>query len=597
METDYTKWYGISEKRIKNENISLWENISNWSKLDIPFKEKFYLYINNIKEIPRCKECNKPVKFIDMVKGWRQFCSKRCMIDCKETKEKRKLTTLQKWGVDNPSKSNLIKEKVRETNRKKFGYDFPLQNPEILNDTKSKFIEKWGVDNPSKVEEIKEKRESTFKEKWGGHPAKSEMVKQKVKSYFLEKFGVENPILLDSIKEKINNTNLERFGGHPMKLDYFKEKSKKINLEKWGEEFYTKTNYYKEKLKIITFENNKNKIDNKNYKLIECLDTEYVIFCNNCESEFNIQRQLYLKRERSNEEICTNCNKVTKSTSKSEKEIYSWITEIYKGEILENKKIDGKELDIYIPEFNLGIEFNGLYWHSEFQKTKKYHLDKKIHFKKLNISLFQIWEDDWLYKKDIIKEMIKNRIGLSDKIWARKCDVRIIDDNKLVRDFLEKNHIQGFVGSSIKIGLFNDGNLVSLMTFGKLRISMGQKSGEGEWELLRFCNLKGKSVVGGASKILKYFISNFNPNKIITYSLNSYSDGNLYNKIGFDFVSETGVNYFWCKDKVRNYRFNFRKDKLVSMGYDSNKTEAEIMREIGYFKVWDAGSKRWELTC
>jgi endogenous inhibitor of DNA gyrase (YacG/DUF329 family) len=597
METEYTKWYGISEKRIKIENLTLWENISNWFELDIPFKEKFYLYINNIKEVPKCRECNNPVNFIDMLKGWRQFCSKRCMIDCKETKEKRKSTNLQKWGVDNPSKSNLIKKKVRETNREKFGYDFPLQNPEILNETKNKFIEKWGVDNPSKVEEIKEKRESTFKNKWGGHPAKSEIVKQKVKSYFLEKFGVENPILLDSIKEKINNTNLERFGGHPMKLDYFKEKSKKRNLEKWGEEFYTKTDHHKEKLKIITFENNKNKIDNSNYKLIECLDTEYVIFCNNCESKFNIQRQLYLKRERVNEEICINCNKVTKSTYKSEKEIYSWIDEIYKGEVLENKKIDGKELDIYIPEFNLGIEFNGLYWHSEFQKTKNYHLDKKIHFQKLNISLFQIWEDDWLYKKEIIKEMIKNRIRLSDKIWARKCDIRVIDDNKLVRDFLEKNHIQGFVGSSIKIGLYNDGNLVSLMTFGKFRISMGQKSGEGEWELLRFCNLSGKSVVGGASKILNYFISNFNPNKIITYSLNSYSDGNLYEKIGFNFISETGVNYFWCKDKVRNYRFNFRKDKLVSMGYDPNKTEAEIMREIGYFKVWDAGSKKWELTC
>lgn len=416
METKYTKWYGISEKRIKSENLTLWENILNWSKLDIPFKEKFYLYINNIKEVPKCKKCKNGVKFIDMSHGWRQFCSKRCMFDSKEIKEKRKKTCIEKWGVDNPSKSNKIKEKVKQTNRDKFGYDFPLQNPDILNDIKDKFIQKWGVDNPSKVEEIKEKRKETFKEIWDGHPAKSEIVKEKLKNYFVEKFGVEHSSKNEFIKEKIKKGLEEKWGTHPMKLEHFKEKRKKTNLKNWGVEYYTQTDHYRERIKKSIFDNNKNKIDNQYYKLISCLETEYLIFCNSCNLEFKIQKQLYLKREKANEQICTNCNKVAKSTSKSEKEIYDWICEIYKGEVLENKKIDGKELDIYIPEFNLGIEFNELYWHSEFQKSKNYHLDKKLHFQKLNISLFQIWEDDWLYKKDIVKEMIKNRLGLSNEL-------------------------------------------------------------------------------------------------------------------------------------------------------------------------------------
>jgi hypothetical protein len=595
METDNTKWYGISEKRIKSENSDLYSQIIELFDIDIPFNQKFYLYENKIKELPVCKNCDNPVKFIDMKNGFRDYCSRRCMLDDPKIKEKRKKTSIEKWGVDNPSKSNEIKKKVKDTNKEKFGYEYPLQNPEILNKTKEYFIDKFGVDNPSKSEEVKQKRESTFNELWGGHPSKSDEIKAKTKDHFIQKFGVDNPSKSEEVKQKRESTYFLKFRGHPMKLDFYKEKSKKTNLEKWGSEHFTQTEFYKKMIDDISLDKNREKVNSEVLELLNFDQTEYHIFCKKCNSDFNIQRQLYLKRERCGEEICTNCNKITKSTSKQEKEILDFLKSIYLGEILENKKIEGKELDIYLPESNIGIEFNGLYWHSELQKNKNYHIEKKNHFLKLGITLFQIWEDDWLYKSEIVKEMIKNRIGMSNKIWARKCGVKIIENNGDVREFLESNHIQGFVGSSVKLGLYYNDELVSIMTFGKLRISMGQKSKDNNWELLRFCNLKGNSVVGGASKLLNYFIKWFNPEKIITYSLNSYSDGNLYNKIGFELTGETGPNYFWCKDKIRNYRFNFRKDKLVSSGYDPAKTESEIMRERGYFKVWDAGSKKWEL--
>ena len=131
------------------------------------------------------------------------------------------------------------------------------------------------------------------------------------------------------------------------------------------------------------------------------------------------------------------------------------------------------------------------------------------------------------------------------------------------------------------------------MTFGSLRKSLGQKSQINSYELLRFCNKKNISIVGGASKIFKYFLNKWKPNEIISYSDNSRSNGNLYEKLCFNLISETEPNYYWIIDGVRRHRFNFRKDRLVKLGYDSQKTEIQIMTELGYSRIFDCGSKKW----
>jgi hypothetical protein len=189
--------------------------------------------------------------------------------------------------------------------------------------------------------------------------------------------------------------------------------------------------------------------------------------------------------------------------------------------------------------------------------------------------------------------MIINRIKYSNKIWARKCEIKEIYDNKLVRSFLNENHIQGFIGSKFKVGLFFENELVSLMTFGEMRKSLGQKSKKNTYELLRFCNKLNYSVVGGASKLFSYFTKNNEVSEIISYSLNSYSDGNLYKNLNFELIGNTSLNYYWCKNGIRYHRFNFRKDKLVKMGYDPSKTEVNIMNDLGYYRIFDCGSKKW----
>jgi len=204
-----------------------------------------------------------------------------------------------------------------------------------------------------------------------------------------------------------------------------------------------------------------------------------------------------------------------------------------------------------------------------------------------------IFSDEWKDKKEIIKYRLINLYGKSKKIGARKCDIREIKDNSLIRTFLNDNHLQGFVGSKVKIGLFYEDELVSLITFGSLRKNLGQKSKKDYYELLRFCNKRGFSIMGGASKLFKYFLKKYNPNYILSYADYRWSEGNLYKKLNFKYLNKTISNYFYIIDYNRKNRFNFRKDILVSNGYDINKTEVDIMHEQHHYRIWDIGSLKF----
>jgi len=200
------------------------------------------------------------------------------------------------------------------------------------------------------------------------------------------------------------------------------------------------------------------------------------------------------------------------------------------------------------------------------------------------------------YKKDIIKSIILNKIGSIKKgIFARKCIIKEVSNKESIV-FLNKNHIQGWCVSKYRYGLYHNDILVSLMTFGKKRLNLGSKIHNDEYELLRFCNLLDNRIVGGASKLLKKFLESVNVNSLTTFSKNDYSSGNLYEKIGFEYESKTNPNYYWVVNGLRENRFNFRKDKLVSQGEDKKLTEIEIMHSKGYYRVFDSGNKKWTLS-
>ena len=156
--------------------------------------------------------------------------------------------------------------------------------------------------------------------------------------------------------------------------------------------------------------------------------------------------------------------------------------------------------------------------------------------------------------------------------------------------------MQGFVGSQIKLGLFYNDELVSLMIFGKQRKLMGLKSEDDTYEMLRFCSKLNTSVIGGSEKLFKFFIKNYSPKEVISYADRSWSQGKLYQKLGFKLIHKTQPNYYYIVNGIRKYRFNYRKDKLIRDGFDSNKTEHEIMLERKIYRIYDSGSLKFNYS-
>lgn len=481
---------------------------------DISWKEKLFLYINKLDVPSRCV-CGNMLKFS---KGkYRTFCSVKCASNNNSIKSKRRITCIEKYGVDNPMKNASVRETLKKS-----------------------IIDKYGVDNTSKLD----------------------FVKEKVKISNNIRYGVDYISQLDNTKEKLRTSLLIN--------------SSKM-IEKRNEGISSAI---------------QDKIDIFNLKFISILETSvYEIECSSNHT-FTIHKNTLNDRIKNKNTICTICNPID-SSSDAQRQLLHFIEDNYNGEIISNdRSIIGQELDIYLPELKISFEYNGVYWHSDAHKEKDYHYNKTQMCIESDIHLIHIWEDDWIQKQDIVKSRILNLLGSSNRIWARNCQVREINSVESSL-FLEKNHIQGNVFSSIRIGLYHKSNLVGLMTFGKLRKSLGQKDIDNHYELLRFCNILDTSIVGGASKLFSFFIKNYKPIRVISYADRCWSNGNLYKRLGFKLESITRPNYYYVVNGSRKNRYSFRKDRLVAMGYDKSKSESVIMKELGYNKIFDSGNLKF----
>lgn len=286
--------------------------------------------------------------------------------------------------------------------------------------------------------------------------------------------------------------------------------------------------------------------------------------------------------------------------SKAEDEIAKFIKEHNIKVITRNKDIlDGLEVDIYIPSLRIGIEYDGLIWHSEKCKVdKNYHLKKTETCEKKGIRLIHIFEDEWVNHKDIVLSRLKNILSINDgeKIYARKCVIKQIEQ-KESKNFINANHLQGHCEAKVHYGLYHKGELVSVMSFGLPRQKKkygGEK--ENSWEIIRFCNKINTSVVGGASKLLQHFIAEMKPKSITTYADRRWSNGNLYKTLGFTHTHNSTPNYSYVVNKQREGRFKYRKSELVRQGFDPNKTEHEIMLERGIYRIFDCGNMVFNMT-
>ena len=486
---------------------------------------------------------------------------------------------LKKWGVENPSQLDSVKEKKKETYIKNYNVEHYSKTDEYKEKIKSTSLEKWGDDHYSKTDEYKEKIKSTSLENWGVEsPFSTKEVKDKIKETNKKRWGFENPFQSEDVKDKIKKTNLERWGvEYVFQSDYIKDKIRKTNFEKFGNDHYIKSEEY--------FNNT---IIGSDIDHIEYIGDSIHLFKCDVGHNYEVNIDNYYNRKKSNVNICTICNPIGDFKSIKENDLFDFIKSQYSGNIIQSYR-DGLEIDIYLPELKLGFEFNGLYWHSDKLKDRNYHKEKTNYFKDRDIRIIHVWEDDWDFKNNIIKSQISNLIGNSkNKIFARKCQIKEMSN---CTKFLNDNHIQGVDRSKIKIGLFYECDLVSVMTFNKLEGREIMKNGE--WNLSRFCNKLETSVVGGASKLLNYFIKTYLPKRIISYADLDWSRGNLYYKLGFKLISESKPDYKYLINNKRKNKQNFKKKNLKID--NSDISERMYMESKNINKIWDCGKIKFEI--
>lgn len=249
--------------------------------------------------------------------------------------------------------------------------------------------------------------------------------------------------------------------------------------------------------------------------------------------------------------------------------------------------------DVFSEEAGVGFRMMGIWKDSELNADKNGAKMAQEAYEKSGRRLVHIYEDAWKEKKEIIKSRIKNILGKSERIWARKCEIRNVETAE-ARRFINESHIQGNVGAAYKVGLYFESELVALMTFGSLRKNLGQKSKERSWELLRFCTKRGTNVVGAASRLFSHFIRENDPEYVVSYADKCWSTkSNIYGELGMKYVHESKPSYFYIVGDSRKGRFGYRKDVLVKMGFDRNMSEHEICRSGGVYRIYDCGAIKY----
>jgi very-short-patch-repair endonuclease/predicted Zn-ribbon and HTH transcriptional regulator len=291
------------------------------------------------------------------------------------------------------------------------------------------------------------------------------------------------------------------------------------------------------------------------------------------------------------------CQSCSKSDTKAEVEIRQLLSDYGVSYIKNHRQlIKPLEVDLYIPDHKLAIEYNGHYFHSEIQgKDRQYHITKTKRCEIEGVRLIHIFEGEWIKNSNLVKHKIKNILGLNrHKIFARKCEIREISKD-VKKKFNEKYHIQGDTVSCINLGLFYKNRLVQVMTFSKLRKSLGNASKEGSYELARVSSVRGFNIIGGSSKLLKYFERTYNPTYLLSYADRRWSVGDVYHKLGFTLtkISQPNYWYFHKSNTLKLYhRYKFAKHHLNKLlgKYNPDDSEWINMMNNGYDRIWDCGN-------
>lgn len=297
------------------------------------------------------------------------------------------------------------------------------------------------------------------------------------------------------------------------------------------------------------------------------------------------------------------CQKCAHKESRQESDLSKFIVGLIGKEnvlIKERRIFDNpwKEIDLLIPSKHIGIEYNGIRWHSEkFGKFSDYHLSKTEECKKMGISLIHIFEDEYVNNREIVEDKIRHLLGCNygkEKIYARRCKISEIASDK-ARMFMLKNHIQGFSNATVHLGAFEENRLFAVMSFRK------ETKNSDKWELVRFSTDIRYLCIGFGGKIFKYFVRRYSPKSVKTFADRRWTineNNNLYTKLGFKLVKILSPDYKYVVKNNRIHKFNMRKNLLLKRypdkGLNENMTEKEMCDKLGFSRIWDCGLYKYE---
>ena len=529
-----------------------------------------------------CHECGKKNRYEKVKKtttehfGGIGYASKELLKRCQDTAidrygsknniEKIKQTNLERYGVEVVSKAfgDKISNKLQKV--------FSERRDEIREKKKATNLEKYGVEWAAQTSEVKEKSKQTCLEKYGvenGNQAKE--VREKTKQYFIDKYGVENYSQTAECKEKVAITWKNK---SEEDIDKILTKRKNTNLEKYGAEYPQTTTEIKEKIRRTNLERY-GKPSGFNYEKIKQTNLEkygvaYTCLLPQCQNKGGMISKINLRFKAKLDELGI----------KNELEFR-----------LENKSYDIK-CDNVLIEINPTFTHNSskVEWKGKFKiepKEEGYHQEKTIVANKNGYRCIHIWDWD---DEDKLLEILKEKKTL----YARNLIIGKVS-KKDTTSFLEKYHLQNSCnGQEICLGLYKNSELIEIMTFGKPRYNKHY-----EWELLRLCTKSEYKVVGGAEKLFKYFIKQYNPKSIISYCDNSKFSGNVYLKLGmklktFGQPSKHWFNIFTFRHitdnllRQRGYS-QLHKDTIHQKG-ESNEL---LMLENGYLEMYDCGQSTY----
>ena len=477
----------------------------------------------------------------------------RGMLLSDELKQKRsakaKETFLKKYGVDNPAKSKEVLAKIQKTNLERYGVECSAQSEVVKEKIKSTNLRKYGVDYSFQAEEVKDKIKTTSLERYGvDNPSKSEVIKSKIVESNRKNLGVDYPMQSKDVMDKSRATSFEKYGTeYPNQSDIVKSKIDASTLEHYGVSRVCKLDIFKQKMvdtnrerygvdyTCLLYSGKLKGNDSKpNRDFAELLDSNNITY----EREFLLQKYSY----------------------------------------------DFKVVNTLI-EINPTATHNTYFSpYGDNRIDSNYHGDKTRLAKDNGYSVIHVfdWDDT-----DKVVQLLKFRVTA----YARKCDVKVVSEID-TNNYLDMYHLQGTCrGQKIRLGLYHDNQLVSLMTFGKSRFNKSC-----EYELLRYCS--HYNVVGGAERLFKYFVNNYKPKSIVSYCDTSKFSGKVYDTLGFEFIKTNKPRKHWYSMKEKRH---ITDGLLLSQGYDrlfkenhgKGTSNEELILARGYLPVYDCGQSTY----